>query len=191
MKNQLPLLVFFTLILNACAASRGIYTPENDEGSDATLGLENLPLAWAEASEDPNFKAAQDYISDQLYYLPAVKRAKKFNIKSDLGILCFYDTAIQHGVDGEEGLDNIISRLGRRSHYESEATYLNEFLKVRRGILMDPVDKSTRKVWQESVGRVDTLQAILLSKRLNQLAPMTISPFDESESYLIQRIEQP
>ena len=152
----------------------------NAAGSGSISKLSSLPVLWAQAAEDPLFRQAQDYISDQLYFQPALDRVKKLNLKTQIGILCMYDASIEHGVDGVDGVDDMISKMGNLSQYKTETALLTAFLSVRRATLLNPADHSTQAVWADSVGRVDALKAILDSGNLTLLPPIQINPFGDA-----------
>jgi chitosanase len=149
------------------------------KGSGSTSGLSTLPSIWKSASNDINFRNSQDKISDQQYYNPAVAEAKKYEITSPIGILCLYDSAIEHGIDGDDGVDDMISRMPARATFATEYDWIRAFLAVRRNTLLHPKDSSTQQVWSESVGRVDTLLSVLNSGNYTLITPITINPFGD------------
>ena len=151
----------------------------NRKDSGSVSGLSSLPSLWKQACLDPLFIQTQDQISDELYFVPALERVRQLKIVSQIGVLIIYDASIEHGVDGADGVDDMVSKMGNLSQYKTEKDLLTAFSKVRRATLLNPADASTREAWSESVGRVDALQAILESGNLNLNPPLKINPFGD------------
>jgi chitosanase len=150
-----PLAVYLPLLRQYAAAA-----------SDATAGLEQLPLHWKQCAADPLFCTIQDEVSDSLYYTPAVSYAKANGITYPLTLLCIYDACIQHG-DGDDpdGLSAMIDKTNRRcggspAEGVDEYRWLKEFNQVREHTLKHPDNKDTRDEWRESVGRVHALDEL-------------------------------
>ncbi len=154
-----------------------ILTHQDESGS--LRGLRALPGLWHSAVQDPDFLEAQDEVSDQLYYLPALDWANRLNLSSAVSILCLYDAAIEHGVDGPDGLADMISHVSPPSSYSNELLWLKAFQAVRRAVLMNAADPETRKVWRDSVGRVDALDAVIESGNVNLAVPIAVNPFGD------------
>ncbi len=66
--------------------------PNNVHALDA-LGFSQL---WKDACKDPAFIKAQDDVCDLEYFTPAYDLATQYKCDSNLGVLCFYDTAIEN-----------------------------------------------------------------------------------------------
>ncbi|GJF03041.1 chitosanase [Pseudonocardia sp. D17] len=153
------------------------------EGSDSHVGLEGMPQAWAQASADPQFRAAQDAVVDETYYRPAVDLARQLGLTSSLARLVLYDTAIQHGVDeGPDSLAAVADRATREAGGEpadaaGETIWLEAFFSARRATLEQPSNPDTREVWAGSVGRVDALHELLHEGNLNLDLPLEINPW--------------
>lgn len=67
---------------------------------------------------------AQDEIFDQLYYQPAIQRAREYHLKTPLALACLYDTGVQGG------RDRLLARLTPKGE-EDEARWLARFLDER------------------------------------------------------------
>lgn len=149
-----------------------------DQNSGSTFGLwlSGYPKAWAEAANDPAFCKAQDIVNDQEYYQPAVNLATKYGVLTPLGTLIFYDTCVQHGIGGPDSLTDIANKATG----VSEEDYLKSFLAVRRNVLLNPQDPTTKDEWSQSVGRVDALSALMAASNFYLQAPFTINPFGDS-----------
>lgn len=148
-------------------------------GSSSVSGLSSLPSIWMSSAQDPVFRSAQDAVSDEQYYLPALQVAKQYQITTPIGILSLYDAAIEHGIDGADGVTDMISRLKSRNSYATEIQWLAAFLAVRRATLLNPKDHTTQAVWADSVGRVDAIKKLLDEGNLDLTPPMAISPFGD------------
>jgi chitosanase len=156
-------------------------------GSSSVTGLEGLPADWAAASADPIFRFCQDYVSDSLYYLPAVQYARDIGVQYPLTLLCIYDACIQHG-DGDDpdGLQAMIDRANQKAggtpaEGVSEAKWLRDFNHVREKTLKNPSNEATQEEWRESVGRVKALED--LRKDGNYLldrSQIEVNPYGEN-----------
>jgi len=135
--------------------------------SGSTRKLSGLNEAWHSASTDSRFRQVQDEVVNQLYYNNAVTHTRDIPATHALSLLILYDTIIQHG-DGTDpdGLPALIRRTRKilKGADVTEKQWNTEFLKQRRLTLSHASSRSTRKVWAESVGRVDTLQALVDSE---------------------------
>jgi len=148
-------------------------------GSDSTVGLDGFPQVWKQTSEtDPLLNQIQDQVADELYFQPAMKRARQLGVGSALGQLIVWDTIVQHGEgdpkedpDGLPAIANeVVAEYGTVAG--NEAAWLADFLRVRRGHLLNPADPSTRDAWRDSVSRVDALQSILDTGNLDLRPPL-------------------
>lgn len=149
-------------------------------GSDSVTGLEDLPAAWSQAASDARFHAAQDHVSDQLYYQPAVTNWRREGLVSALSLAAIYDAIIQHGEgDDPDGLPAMIQRAGRRAGGNpasgvGEAAWLQAFLEVRLATLGNAVNPATRAQWRESTDRVQPFQALLAAQNWKLDGPIHI-----------------
>ena len=149
--------------------------------SASTKGLTGLPKAWAEAAKDPAFRAVQDGVVDRMYYQPSAKHADALGLHTPLARAQIYDAIIQHG-DGDDpdGLAALIARTnakvgGSPAQGVPEQKWLDAFLTVRRQDLAHAHDPSTRKVWAESVGRVDVFRALEQAGNWNLKGPLHVT----------------
>lgn len=155
-----------------------------DTESDSTVGLEGYPAAWAAAASNVRFREAQDEITDELYYVPAMLEADNLGLKSPLGRGIIFDSIIQHGGgDGPDSLSALISRTtsaekGTPATGIDEVDWLRAFLGVRRDDLSFAHDPETRDAWSESVGRLDVWSGILDSGNMNLAGPIDIRTED-------------
>lgn len=150
--------------------------------SDSTKGLTGFPAAWAAAAGDPLFRGAQDAVSDELYYLPALAYAGQLGLVKDLSRIALYEASIQHGLGADpDGLPSMIQKASKAAKPPAaggdEKAWLNEFLKVRRAALAHAADPATRKEWAESVGRADAMLALAAAGNLDFAGPVTVNPF--------------
>ncbi|KAK9766741.1 hypothetical protein K7432_003969 [Basidiobolus ranarum] len=109
---------------------------------------------WKRESCLSEFRSVQDDVADTIYYLPAVQLAAEAGVTSSLGKAIFYDTAVQHGWEEDDGLSllTIINLTGPKAT-SSEQEYLERFLVVRRKLLCCYPDD----VWPDSADRVSDL----------------------------------
>jgi chitosanase len=158
--------------------------------SDSVTGLEALPKLWADAAKDPKFCAAQDDVSDRLYYEPALKLAAKAGLKRDFSKVAIYEACIQHGTgndaDGVPAMMTAAAKIAKTpARGGDEAKWLYQFLLIRKATLQNAHDPSTRQAWAESVGRADTMLDIFNSGNMDFKGMLTVSPYDKTTSYTI------
>src|SRR4051794_26273949 len=60
-------------------------------------GLEDLPDAWKATCDDARQRRVQDAIVAEEYYDPAVREARKRDLRRPLSVAAIYDAEIQHG----------------------------------------------------------------------------------------------
>lgn len=152
--------------------------------SASVAGLDGLPAAWARATDDPRFRAAQDEVVDQEYYEPALALWHEYGLTSALSVAALYDAIIQHG-GGEDpdGLPAMMDRATRRAGGNpasgvNEKTWLASFLEVRRQTLGHATDPATRAAWAEGVDRVDPFQELLDAGNFDLHGPIMIDTVD-------------
>ena len=136
-----------------------------EDGS--TEGLDGLSDAWQATCDDPRQRAAQDAVVDELYYLPSVRRWRALGLKRALSLAAIYDAMIQHGEGTDpDGAPAMLrargsGRAGRRGLASPNRAFLRAFLAVRRATLRRASNPDTRKVWAESVSRVDVFSYLV------------------------------
>jgi chitosanase len=148
----------------------------------STRRLGALPAAWKKAASDPFFQQAQDQVSDELYYTPAMKAANDLHLKSPLAKFTLYDAIIQHGAgDDSDSLGAIIRAATRAAggppDKSGEEKWLTAFLTARKRILLNAADPKTRRAWRESVGRVNEQLRLLSERNLQLSQPITLNPY--------------
>lgn len=152
---------------------------------DSMAGLDGFEHAWATCANDPALCRAQDEVVNQLVYLPSVNRWRAEGCKSPLALLFIYDTEVEQGdaldPDGTPAVLKKTDELAGGSPGQGvpEAKWLEEFLRVRRGVLLNPSNAKTKEAWSESVTRCDALEDILDDEDMNLAPPVTITPFGE------------
>jgi chitosanase len=152
--------------------------------SSSTAGLEGLPADWQSSANDPVFRAVQDYVSDSLYYQPALGYAQELGLKYPLSLLCLYDACIQHG-DGDDpdGLSAMIDETNKKcggspAEGAEEYKWLYHFNRVREKTLKHPANEDTKAEWRESVGRVDALECLRKKKNfLLDQSTLEVNPY--------------
>ena len=154
----------------------------DQNASDSVTGLAKFERAWKKAALDAEMTCAQDLVTDQLYYLPAIKRAQQIGITLPFGLAMIYDTIVMHGEDGDpDGLPALMKRtteaLGGRTPKDglTQLEWLKKFAEIRKADLLHPTSAATQKEWAQNAGRADILKKMLLSGSYDQLAgPMKI-----------------
>jgi len=152
--------------------------------SASTKGLEGFPAAWERAARDPLFRGAQDAVSDELYYLPALEYSRQLGLQKDFSQIALYEAAIQHGIgDDPDGLPAMIKKTSQAAEAPAdggdEKIWLEQFLKVRRATLAYAADPETREAWAESVGRADAMLAIAAAGNMDFSGAITINPYGQ------------
>ena len=149
--------------------------------SDSIQGLEQLPILWKNAAEDPLFRKIQDSVVNDDYYVPAFKYAQRYRVQTYLGFLCIYDALIQHGGGrDQDGTGAMLARVDPRTN--TEKSFLLDFLKVRRSVLINPHNQSTAKEWRKSIGRLTALRALVHQNRFNLDGPIELDVYGEHYS---------
>jgi chitosanase len=145
--------------------------------SISVKGLEDLPAAWNQSSDDPLLHQAQETIRDREYLKPALALADKLGIKSVVGRDVLYDTCVQHGAGGT---DELVRRLQKVmpdapiSGKVSEKDWLLAFLKVRKAELENATDPATAAVWKESAPRADVLSNLVIDGNWDYCTPLKL-----------------
>lgn len=152
---------------------------------DSTAGLRGFPAAWRKAAADPLMRAAQDEVSDELYYLPAMKLAGELGLARDFSRAALYEAAIQHGLgDDPDGLPAMTGRASSAVKPPSaggdERAWLGEFLKVRLATLKHASDPATAPAWAESAGRAEAMLKIFDSGNMDFDGPLKVAPYGDS-----------
>jgi chitosanase len=151
-------------------------------GTASTQGLEGLPAGWRKAAADPLFRRAQDQVSDELYYRPAMKAATDLHLQSPLAKFALYDASIQHGAGNDSDSLGAIIRAASLAVQGSpakagEEKWLAAFLQARKKVLLNATDPQTRAAWRESVGRVNDQLRLLKAGNLELSGPLTLKPY--------------
>lgn len=155
-----------------------------DNEDSSVDGLSGFPQTWLTAADDPIFRAVQDAVTDELYYIPAMQTSDEFGLHYALSRAVIFDTIIQHGGgNGPDSLSAIVVRTNQTAGGSpksgiDEKIWLKIFLATRREDLTNPSDSSTKDVWAESVGRVDILRSIADSGNYDLDGPIVISSPD-------------
>ena len=150
------------------------------ENRDDISRLGGFIKAWQDAAKDPVFRSIQDRNVERMYYLPSTVHAKVQGLSFALARAVLYDTIIQHGNGNDpDSLSALLKETQQRvggtpKTGVDEQKWLNTFLQVRRAHLAHAHNRDTRKVWAESVTRVDVWSAIADSGNFNLTGPIEI-----------------
>jgi chitosanase len=129
-------------------------------GTDSHRGLDpGFVAAWRAAAKDPVFQAAQDAERDDVYFNPAVGRAKADGLHA-LGQFIYYDAMVMHGPgsdpDSFGGIRAAAMRHARTpAQGGDETVYLDAFLDAREAAMRLEAAHS-------DVTRVSTEQRVFL-----------------------------
>ncbi|ORX94322.1 lysozyme-like protein [Basidiobolus meristosporus CBS 931.73] len=128
-------------------------------GKGSIKNLRGFPQDWKKAScEDASFREIQDRVADDMYYKPALKIAQQVGIRSELGKAIFYDTAVQHGWEEDDGIGlPTLLRMTGSMENKCEEDYLEEFVHNRWQMLCCTEDE----VWPESADRTSDLMDLI------------------------------
>jgi chitosanase len=143
---------------NALAAYLPALTAVNGTASTAGLGDAYI-AAWNSAAADPVFTAAQDRERDDVYFDPAVSRAKKDGLGT-LGQFIYYDAIVMHGPGSDPssfgGIRSAaLAKAKTPAQGGNETAYLNAFLDVRKAAMLT-------EAAHDDTSRVDDEQRLFL-----------------------------
>ena len=127
--------------------------------------------------------ALQDQVVSELYFEPALKKAKALELKMPLSLLSLYDSNIMHG---ESGLDDLIKKATKMTNDRTpkkgadEIAWLINFNRNRRDVLV-----GAGSPWDEAVERITELED-LIEEGNTQLAPfeMIIEAYGDEKHIL-------
>lgn len=163
----------------------------SDDGSDSTdeLDAHSFKGIWAAACRDQAFTALQDTVFRMEYVDPAVIYMYQMVPSpsySNLATLMFVDCHIQHGM-GNEGDDPNVAQpdslmdIAQRAHTPyASMSYLENFQRIRRAVLMNPKDHSTKKEWNDSVDRVDAISKIFTARNFDLVTPFEYTVYGDT-----------
>ncbi|KAK9767549.1 hypothetical protein K7432_002564 [Basidiobolus ranarum] len=141
--------------------------------------LSGFPEAWRRvACTDSKFKRVQEAVTNEMYFEPAMKLAESYKVLSPLGKSIFYDTAVQHGYDKDDGISlrSIIKMVrAEPTKAQTELTFLKRFLHFRKRILCCRMDD----IWPESANRVSDLEFLLSTGNLKLSTPVVLPSYND------------
>ena len=177
--DMLALVQYYTSLSPANPLAKYLPALQAINGSDSHKGLDPGFVAdWKRAAQDAQFRSAQDYERDLIYFTPAVKQGQADGVHT-LGQFIYYDALVVHGPgDDENGFGAI--RNSALAHAKSpyqggdETRYLTAFLDAR-----DIVMKKEKA--HEDTSRIDTEQRIFLEAgNLNLNPPLRWQTYGDS-----------
>jgi len=150
------------------------------EGSPDTSALDGYADAWRAASRDPVFQQVQDNVLQASYLEPAIEAARAQGVHSPLGIAIFFDSLLQHGdAAGPDSLSAVVTlanATASSSTYD-EHSWLERFLKVREGVLLNPAEANHQRLWPLTVTRVRTLAELVRAGNWDLTPPIRVNPY--------------
>lgn len=146
----------------------------------------NFISDWAAAANDVDFRAVQDTVVSDLYYMPSAKKADLLRLKLPLSRAELYDAIIQHGdeqTNDPDSIDSLIARATEKSGGSprsgvDEKVWLDNFLTVRRACLSYCYKEGSREEWADSFGRVDVFRNLVEDGNYYLDNPITIKGTD-------------
>ena len=165
----------YTELVPGNGLARYLPALEAVNGTDSEAGLDGFEEAWAQAAQDPEQRALQDALVDQLYFTPAMTLAAETGIVTPLGQAIFWDTMIQHGLGGDNGTRAMIAETEQRygSVGEVESQWLEDFLDVRLEYLYRAYEGTTDDADAASESRIAALRSLLDADELALELPLT------------------
>ncbi|WP_307854138.1 chitosanase [Streptomyces tagetis] len=112
------------------------------DGTDSHEGLDpGFTEAWRAESELPEFREAQEYERDHVYFEPSVRLAKLDGLGT-LGQFVYFDAMVFHGPDPDpNGFYDLRERAKKKARTPaeggSEKAFLDVFLDVRHRAMQD------------------------------------------------------
>ncbi len=141
--------------------------------------------AWEKAADDAVFRAAQDEVSDDLYFAPAMHHADRAGLKTALARAQVYDATIQHG-DGDDpdGVRALLARTkaaagGTPATGVDEKVWLERFFQVRIADLRNPAYSGIQDEWASSVDRVTAMRAVAAAGNYDLAGPIRFSVYGD------------
>lgn len=152
------------------------------EGSSSLRGLRKLPSAWRKAAADPRFRAIQDDVAKKLYLNPALALADGAHVRTPLGQAILYDTAIQHGVGGRNGLRAVLreTRQVAGDPRTGEAAWLRRFLDRRLWHLLHWTEGGFDQSAASSRARIATWRGLLADGAFRLDVPLTWTAYGDT-----------
>jgi len=145
------------------------------DGTSSHAGLDpNYKSAWVAEAKVAAFQRAQEKERDDVYFNPAVARAKSDGIRA-LGQFAYYDAAVVHGYDGLLAVrKRALKKAKSPAQGGDEKTYLNAFLDER-------VVEMKKEEAHSDVTRIETAQRVFLKAgNLDLNAPLTWKVYGDS-----------
>ncbi|KAK9764093.1 hypothetical protein K7432_008702 [Basidiobolus ranarum] len=187
------------LQVNPNGELKAYYTPLKDLADPRECGgpevdpkkLNGFPEAWGRtACVDPRFRRVQESVVNELYFEPAMKLAEAYKIFSPLGKSIFYDTAVQHGYEKEDGISlrSIIKLVkAETTKSQTEASFLKRLLHFRKKVLCCSMDD----IWPDSANRVSDLEYLLNTGNLNLSTPVILPSYNDIKIYGNEETDKP
>jgi Glycosyl hydrolase family 46 len=170
------LLPYIAIFENGCCTPQWDYREVLEDGRDWTVGVCGFTDEEFPQLKDGKFHPTQEQqlAKAQREFLdPVIPIARQYNIKTLLGFLILFDTAIQHGMGDDPDALPAIIKLSKIKKEMAEKNKLSMILKVRRAVLSNPHNKETTVVWRESIPRVSVLEHALGLSDFQLMTPIS------------------
>ena len=148
---------------------------ERAVGSKKTKGLgKGFIKEWKNAGKTESMREVQNSFRDRLFLDPAFDMAENDGL-STLGKYIYYDTAVQHGPEGEgSSLANIRKAAKNKAKPPAaggdEKAYLKAFIDIR--------EKSLKKMkFKVNLSRIEVQKKLVLDEEFDMLLPLEFTMY--------------
>lgn len=148
---------------------------ERAVGSKRTKGLgKGFIKEWKKAGKTESMREVQNSFRDRLFLDPAFDMAENDGL-STLGKYIYYDTAVQHGPEGDgSSLANIRKKTVKNAKTPAgggdEKKYLEEFLRIR--------EKALKKLkFKVDLSRIEVQKKLVRDEEFEMLLPLEFTMY--------------
>lgn len=149
--------------------------------SGDTTGLPEADyiVAWQATADDPAFRAVQDAVVHEQYYVPAMREADRVGVVSPLTRAQIYDTSVHQGAgNGPASMQAVVrltvEQVGTPAQ-AGEAAWLDRYLTVRTDMLLA---SGTKKAL--TTDRVASVRRIAATGNLALAGPVTFTVYGDT-----------
>ena len=178
---------------------RSVSAKELNSKEFKTTGLlaHDFGRAWVAAASDPIMKKVQDEMVEKNVLAPALKWTNDLQLKSKLGVAIIYDSILQRGEDGPNGMEGMAARVKKAfaanhrgktqpSGDEEEKEWLSLLLQNRRATLKRPYVSTWKQQPTDdpyvSYPRAECLMKVLKDGNLDFSRPVEFKYFGDDFS---------
>lgn len=150
-------------------------------------GLDGFIADFRASLEDAGFKKSQVDEMDELYWDPALAKARHLGVRLSITLGELFDACVNHGESGMATLAEQTSQElgGPPGTGIDEARWLARFLDLRYGLL------ASQPAWQDSVDRIGMYRRLLEAGNLDLATPFTATCYGDSFTVTGEDVFQP